>query len=50
MDYKSERAMADLAHGLMEGCFEHFEDSVSVQREDMSEGQGTSVRFTLTMN
>jgi hypothetical protein len=47
MNYKSERAMADLAHGLMEGSFEHFKEKISVRREDTGGGDGTSVRFYL---
>ena len=48
MNYKSERAMADLAHGLMEGSFEYFKEKITVTREDMGNGDGTSVRFYLT--
>ena len=49
MNYKSERAMADLAHGLMEGSFKHFNEKITVKREDLSE-DGTSVRFYLSKN
>jgi hypothetical protein len=48
MDYKSDRAMADLAHGLMDGSFEYFNQNVDVKREDTGGGDGTSVRFYLT--
>lgn len=48
MNYKSERAMADLAHGLMEGCFEHFNEKIAVERTDLSGGKGVSVQFILT--
>ena len=49
MDYKSDRAMADLAHGLMEGSFAHFNEKITIKREDMSD-DGTSVRFYLKKN
>jgi hypothetical protein len=37
-----------LAEGLIRGCIAHYGQSVDVQVEDLSEGQGTSVRFLLT--
>lgn len=48
MIYLSKRAMADLAHGLMIGCFHHFQEQVQIEREDLSAGAGTTVRFVLT--
>lgn len=48
MIYLSKRAMADLAHGLMIGCFRHFHEQVQIEREDLSAGAGTTVRFVLT--
>lgn len=46
--YRSSRAFADLAEGLMAGCATHFGEEIAVHREDLSAGQGTAVRFTLT--
>lgn len=46
--YRSHRSMADLAHGLIEGCFHHFGEKVQIQREDHSAGQGALVHFILT--
>jgi hypothetical protein len=48
MIYRSHRSMADVAHGLMEGCFDHFHENVAIEREDLSEGNGSIVRFILT--
>jgi hypothetical protein len=48
MIYRSTRGFADLAAGLIEGCIEHFGETIDVQREDLSGGQGTCVRFSLT--
>lgn len=46
MEYKSERGMADFAEGLLEGCFEHFNQTVSISREDINP-RGTHAKFTL---
>ena len=48
MLYTSKRSMADLAQGLMTGCFQHFREQIEIEREDLSTGQGTIVRFILT--
>ena len=48
MLYTSKRSMADLAQGLMIGCFRHFREQIELEREDLSTGQGTIVRFVLT--
>jgi len=48
MTYQSVRGLADFAHGLMEGCFVHFGETIDVARDDLSQGRGTEVRFTLT--
>lgn len=46
MEYRSERGMADFAEGLLEGCFEHFNQSVSISREDV-DARGSHTKFTL---
>jgi hypothetical protein len=45
--YRSSRGFADLAEGLMLGCFDHFGEPTRITREDLSGGNGTAVRFTL---
>lgn len=45
--YRSERALGDLAEGLLRGCFDHFSDIVRIERSDLSDGAGTTVRFLL---
>ncbi len=47
MEYRSERGLADFAHGLIEGCLAHFGDDATVTREDLSAG-GSHTRFVLT--
>jgi len=46
--YRSTRALADLAEGLILGCIEHFRENIALAREDLSGGNGTCVRFVLT--
>lgn len=45
--YRSDRAMADLAQGLIEGCIEHFAEPMTLAREDLSQGRGSVVRFVV---
>jgi hypothetical protein len=47
MVYRSSRAFAGLAEGLMAGCTAHFGEQISIRKEDLSGGQGIVVRFTL---
>jgi hypothetical protein len=46
--YHSKRRFADLAHGLIVGCGEHWGVDLDVAREDLSEGRGEDVKFTVT--
>ena len=45
--YRSDRAMADLAHGLIEGCIDHFGEAVEIGIADLSNDAGRHVRFEL---
>lgn len=45
--YRSERGMADLAHGLIEGCVEHFGETIEIDISDLSNDAGRHVRFEL---
>jgi Haem-NO-binding len=47
--YRSRRALADFAHGLIEGCIAHFGEPMAIERIDLpvSDG-GAHTRFTLT--
>ncbi|MCG8469264.1 MAG: heme NO-binding domain-containing protein [Gemmatimonadetes bacterium] len=47
MVYESTRPFADLAEGLMLGCFEHFDEDVTIEREDLRVDEGSRVRFVL---
>ena len=46
--YRSKRAMADFAHGLIEGCIAYFGDPLRVDRADYPQDEGSPTRFTLT--
>ncbi len=48
MVYQSRRALHDFAEGLIVGCADHFAEKVDIQKEDLSNGEGTKVRFILT--
>lgn len=45
--YKSSRPMADLAHGLIEGCIEHFAQAMTIERTDLPVAAGAHTRFIL---
>ena len=47
LTYRSERGLADLAEGLLRGCFEHFGQSVEIRREDLSGGKCQHVQFLI---
>ncbi len=45
--YESKRPFADLAHGLIEACIEHYEEDLVVTRDDLEGEPGTHARFSL---
>ena len=49
LTYLSPRPLADLADGLIQGCVEHFQEAITVEREAPVFDQGHQrVRFILT--
>ncbi|MBI1776250.1 MAG: heme NO-binding domain-containing protein [Proteobacteria bacterium] len=46
LDYKSRRPFADLAHGLIEGCIDHYRETIALNREDRPSAD-VQARFTL---
>ena len=46
--YKSDRGMADLAHGLIVGCINHFAEAITVEPRDLADQPGRHVEFELT--
>jgi hypothetical protein len=47
MHYRSPRGFADLAEGLIRGCASYFGESMELEREDLDDGRGTDVRFSM---
>ena len=50
LEYRSARALGDLAEGLIRGCIDHFGEPIGVQRQDLPGAAATHVRFMLTRN
>ncbi len=48
LTYFSDHPFADLAHGLIEGCVDHFDDQAQVAREEPLPGSGAQARFIVT--
>jgi hypothetical protein len=46
--YRSPRRLGDLAEGLLRGCADHFGERIVIDRVDVAEPVGQTVRFTLT--
>ena len=46
--YKSTRPFADLAHGLLTACCEHFGEDVEIIRKELDGPPATHAEFTLT--
>ncbi len=47
--YRSHRALADFAEGLIQGCIAHFGHAITVSRTDLPADElGAHTRFTLT--
>jgi hypothetical protein len=48
MVYESQRAMADLAEGLIQGAVMHFHERVRIERDELTTAGMHRTRFTLT--
>jgi hypothetical protein len=46
MIYSSERAMGDFAHGLIEGCGNHFNEDLQIEKEPL-DSRGNRVKFVI---
>ena len=47
MIYRSNRGMEDLAEGLIQGCAEHFRETLTIQRRQVLDSRGAGVRFSI---
>jgi hypothetical protein len=45
--YQSSRPLADLAQGLIEGCIEHFGETMTIERNDLPVATGAHTEFIL---
>ena len=45
--YESQRDFSHLAHSLIEGCMEYFNEAFQIHREDVLGGGNTTVIFKL---
>lgn len=45
--YRSPRRLGDLAEGLLQGCVDYFGERIAIRREELDDGPGQTVRFTL---
>lgn len=48
LQYHSSRPFMYVALGLMDGCINHFGDSISIEMLDQSNGKGNHAQFILT--
>lgn len=48
--YQSKRPFADLAEGLITASIEHFNDPITMTREDLPPSDGTHAKFVLIRN
>ena len=48
MHYDSTRPLAGLALGLIEGCADHFQETLEIDHIDTSDGSGCSATFHIT--
>jgi hypothetical protein len=46
MHYESERKLSDFAHGLIEGCLEHFDEKATVIKTNLND-DGSQVLFDI---
>jgi hypothetical protein len=49
LEYTSSRSMSDLAHGLIEGCLNHFGETANIELEALNV-DGSKVLFTIILN
>ena len=47
LTYRSDRGLADLAEGLLEGCFAHYGETADVNKKDVSDGSAKEVIFCI---
>jgi hypothetical protein len=50
LTYRSQRGLGDLAHGLIAGCIDHFDEPLQITRQELAAGSAGpgAVRFSIT--
>jgi hypothetical protein len=48
IEYRSARPFAYLAHGLIEATIAHYDESITIEHQDLSGGRQDHSRFLLT--
>lgn len=48
LTYESTRQFADLAAGLLEGVAKHYQETITIERQDLSTEHTTKVIFTIS--
>ena len=48
LHYSSTRPFADLAHGLIQACVDHFQEDIELSREEEEGQRGTQATFVLS--
>lgn len=48
MDYRSPRPLGSFAKGLVTAAIRHYGEAIELHLEDLSDGAGTAMRFSLT--
>jgi len=46
--YQSSRHLGDIAEGLIRGCISHFDENITIAREDQTNGGDAKILFKLT--
>lgn len=46
--YRSTRALADFAEGMLHGCIDHFKEPMQIDRYDLPGSSGKHTEFTIT--
>lgn len=46
--YRSKNMLADFAEGMLQGCIEHFNEAIHLERHDVTAGNDAHTRFTMT--
>jgi len=49
LEYESSRPFADLAHGLIQSCFDHYQKKCEIEKQDLPPNDGTKAIFNISV-